>query len=51
MAWACSLFSDLVGHWEKRNANDITSLDPDLLDVDALLALFEQYGDDACAPG
>ena len=23
VAWACSLFSDLVGHWQKRNADDI----------------------------
>jgi predicted TIM-barrel fold metal-dependent hydrolase len=45
VAWACSLLGDLVGHWEKRNARAISSLDPDLLDVDALLALFEQYGD------
>jgi len=45
VAWACSLFSDLVGHWQKRNAHDISALDPDLLDVDALVALFDQYGD------
>jgi hypothetical protein len=45
VGWACSLFSDLVGHWQKRNANDIRSLDPDLLDVDALVGFFEQYGD------
>jgi predicted TIM-barrel fold metal-dependent hydrolase len=45
VGWACSLFSDLVGHWSKRNAHDIESLDPDLLDVDELVALFEQYGD------
>ncbi len=45
VAWACSLLGDLVGHWEKRNANAIGALDPDRLDVDALLALFERYGD------
>jgi len=45
VGWACSLFSDLVGHWQKRNAHDIRNLDPDLLDVDALVALFDQYGD------
>ena len=45
VAWACSLLGDLVGHWEKRNAQAIASLDPDRLDVDALLALFERYGD------
>jgi predicted TIM-barrel fold metal-dependent hydrolase len=45
VAWACSLLGDLVGHWEKRNARSITALDPDRLDVDALMALFDQYGD------
>jgi predicted TIM-barrel fold metal-dependent hydrolase len=45
VAWACSLLGDLVGHWEKRNASSIRSLDPDRLDVAALLALFERYGD------
>jgi len=51
VAWACSLLGDLVGHWEKRNAQSIQSLDPDLLDVDALIALFEQYGDDRVRAG
>ncbi|HEY3833378.1 MAG TPA: amidohydrolase family protein [Acidimicrobiia bacterium] len=45
VAWACSLLGDLMGHWEKRNAHAITALDPDRLDVAALLALFERYGD------
>ena len=30
---------DLVGHWEKRNRDAIVELDPDRLDVDALLAV------------
>jgi|tagenome__1003787_1003787.scaffolds.fasta_scaffold20954166_3 predicted TIM-barrel fold metal-dependent hydrolase len=51
VAWACSLLGDLVGHWEKRNANAIHALDPDALDVDALLALFEEYGDDRVHAG
>ena len=51
VAWACSLLGDLVGHWEKRNARSITALDPDLLDVDALMVLFEQYGDDRVRAG
>ena len=46
MAWACALFSSLVGHWEKRNRDAIVELDPDRLDVDALLAYFTEYGDD-----
>jgi predicted TIM-barrel fold metal-dependent hydrolase len=51
VAWACSLLGDLVGHWEKRNAAAIRSLDPDRLDVDALLALFDRYGDDRVRAG
>jgi predicted TIM-barrel fold metal-dependent hydrolase len=45
VAWACALFSDLVGHWEKRNATAIGTLDPDRLDVGALMELFERFGD------
>ena len=51
VAWACSLLGDLVGHWEKRNARAISALDPDRLDVNALLALFERYGDDRVRSG
>jgi len=46
VAWACSLFADLLGHWEKRNARAIEALDPDRLDVDALLAYFDRYAAD-----
>lgn len=45
VAWACALFSDLVGHWEKRNVTAIGTLDPDRLDVGALMELFERFGD------
>jgi predicted TIM-barrel fold metal-dependent hydrolase len=45
VAWACSLFAGLVGHWEKRNGEAITGLDPDRLDVDELLRYFHDYGD------
>jgi len=46
VAWACALFSDLVGHWEKRNGDAIGTLDPDRLDVDVLMELFDRYGDE-----
>jgi hypothetical protein len=45
VAWACALFSSLVGHWEKRNRDAIVELDPDRLDVDELLTYFAEYGD------
>jgi len=44
VAWACELFAGLVGHWEKRNRGEIHALDPDRLDVDALMEYFERYG-------
>jgi predicted TIM-barrel fold metal-dependent hydrolase len=46
VAWACSLFAGLVGHWEKRNGDAIAGLDPDRLDVDELMRYFREYGDE-----
>jgi predicted TIM-barrel fold metal-dependent hydrolase len=45
VGWACSLWADLVSHWEKRNADAISRLDPASLDVAELRRLFERYGD------
>jgi predicted TIM-barrel fold metal-dependent hydrolase len=47
VSWACSLFADLIGHWEKRNARAIVDLDPDRLDVEALMGYMREYGNDA----
>jgi predicted TIM-barrel fold metal-dependent hydrolase len=44
VAWGCSLLSDLVGHWEKRNAKALSHLDPAALDVEEVVRLFGQYG-------
>ena len=45
VGWACSLYSDLVGHWEKRNVDALRSnLDPALLDVAAFNELAARYG-------
>ncbi len=44
VAWACSLFADLIGHWERRNIDAIGLLDPARLDVDALMKLFDEHG-------
>jgi predicted TIM-barrel fold metal-dependent hydrolase len=46
VAWGCSLLSDLVGHWEKRNRDAIRELDPAELDVARVAALFETYAPD-----
>lgn len=54
VGWACSLLSDLIEHWEKRNARTIHNLDPKRIDADLMMELFKRYGDDvfrADAPG
>jgi predicted TIM-barrel fold metal-dependent hydrolase len=44
VGWACGLFSDLVGHWEKRNVRALReNLDPALLDVEAFEALAARW--------
>lgn len=54
VGWACSLLSDLIEHWEKRNRDTIHSLDPKRIDADLMMRLFAEYGDAvfrADAPG
>ena len=47
VAWACNLYSDILGHWEKRNRDAIGHYDPRALDQAKLTALFEKFGTDA----
>jgi predicted TIM-barrel fold metal-dependent hydrolase len=44
VGWACSLYADLIGHWEKRNRQALENTNPQRLDQPALLALAEKYG-------
>jgi predicted TIM-barrel fold metal-dependent hydrolase len=44
VGWACSLFADLIGHWEKRNLEALANTSPASLDHRGLLALVEKYG-------
>jgi predicted TIM-barrel fold metal-dependent hydrolase len=44
VGWACSLYADLIGHWEKRNRQALENTNPAQLDHAALLALAEKYG-------
>ncbi|MFP8880485.1 MAG: amidohydrolase family protein [Myxococcota bacterium] len=44
VSWACALYADLLGHWEKRNRDAIHHYDPAELDRAKLAELFEQYG-------
>jgi predicted TIM-barrel fold metal-dependent hydrolase len=44
VAWAASLYSDLLGHWEKRNREAVELYNPESLDRARLVELFEQFG-------
>ena len=44
VGWACMLYADLIGHWEKRNRQAIESTNPSQLDRAALLRYAEKYG-------
>jgi len=50
VGWACTLFGDLISHWEKRNARSIRDLDPSRIDTALVLRLFEEYADDHFRP-
>jgi len=44
VGWACSLYSDLMGHWEKRNRRFMAEhLDPLRLDQPAVRGLFDAH--------
>ncbi len=51
VAWACSLYSDLVGHWEKRNPEALENYNPANLDPEAFNEFFERYAEDAFKAG
>lgn len=43
VAWACNLYSDILGHWAKRNRDAIGHYDPAVLDHALLGDLFDAY--------
>ena len=46
VGWACMLYSDLIGHWEKRNFDALVeNLDPAKLDQSAFIELIRAHGD------
>jgi hypothetical protein len=45
VGWACNLYSDVLGHWEKRNRDHIREYDPKNIDRALIRELFERYGD------
>jgi predicted TIM-barrel fold metal-dependent hydrolase len=46
VAWAAALYSDLIGHWQKRNLEAMRNLAPEKLDLPLMRKLFQQYGGD-----
>ena len=45
VGWACNLFTDLIGHWEKRHGDAMdANVRPTNLDTQKLADLFTEYG-------
>jgi hypothetical protein len=44
VGWACNLYADLIGHWEKRNIVALEALNPANLDRELFFDLFQRYG-------
>jgi predicted TIM-barrel fold metal-dependent hydrolase len=47
VGWACMLYADLIGHWDKRNRQALEKTNPNKLDVAALLSYAQKYGREA----
>jgi predicted TIM-barrel fold metal-dependent hydrolase len=47
--WACLLYGDLMGHWEKRSRQGLEEVDPRNLDRGLFAELVDKYGDDVHA--
>jgi predicted TIM-barrel fold metal-dependent hydrolase len=43
-SWACRLFADILGHWEKRNPEAIENYNPVHFDRELWNELFEKHG-------
>src|SRR5258707_13681031 len=44
VGWACALYSDLIGHWKKRNLEALEEVNPANLNRPLLAKLMRQYG-------
>jgi predicted TIM-barrel fold metal-dependent hydrolase len=45
VGWACSLYADLIGHWQKRNIKALENYNPANLNRELLVDLFLRYGE------
>ena len=49
--WAAQLYNSMFEYWEKRNLDALSvNLDPQKLDVDLLVEMFEKYGNEYLTP-
>ncbi|NRA02789.1 MAG: amidohydrolase family protein [Myxococcales bacterium] len=46
VAWAATLYSDIIGHYRKRNRTAVEKYDPERIDRPKLVELIEAYGDE-----
>ncbi len=44
VGWACMLYADLIGHWDKRNLAALPQFDPANLDGQRYTELLREYG-------
>ncbi|HSU91236.1 MAG TPA: hypothetical protein VLI44_07290, partial [Sporolactobacillaceae bacterium] len=44
VGWACALYSDLIGHWKKRNREALEEVNPANLDRARLAQFIREYG-------
>jgi predicted TIM-barrel fold metal-dependent hydrolase len=44
VSWACQLYFDILGHYDKRNKNTIMHLDPARIDLDEAARLWDEFG-------
>src|SRR4029077_3395712 len=49
VGWACQLYGDLIGHWEKRNLEALEAVNPQNLNQKLLLELAQAYGSEEMA--
>ena len=44
VGWACTLYSDLIGHWKRRNRQALEYTNPANLNLTMLAEYFQRYG-------
>ncbi|HEY6331362.1 MAG TPA: amidohydrolase family protein, partial [Blastocatellia bacterium] len=44
VGWACNLYADLIGHWDKRNIGMLENYDPANLNQPLMMDLYKKYG-------